>query len=55
MRVIPDNTSVNIPIFCAKDTGTDIVRYFGEFHLATLIEIIITDNIVAYRKRISLG
>jgi len=36
MIIIPDNTCANGSIFCAKDTGTASVRYFGEIHLATL-------------------
>ena len=38
MAVIPDNACENSSIFCATDTGTASVRYFGENHLATLID-----------------
>ena len=38
MIVIPDNTCVNSSIFCATDIGTASVQYFGESHLATLLE-----------------
>jgi len=36
MIVIPDNACVNSSIFCAADTGTVSVRYFGQSLLATL-------------------
>ena len=35
--VIPDNAGVNSSIFCQTDTGTASVWYFGETHLATLV------------------
>jgi len=34
--VIPNNAFVNSSIFCAADTGTASLKYFGESHLATL-------------------
>jgi len=37
MVVIPDNACVNSLIFCATDTGTASVRYFGESHLTFIV------------------
>src|SRR6218665_3867351 len=36
MKVMPDNACISISIFCASDSGTTSVRYFGRSHLATL-------------------
>src|SRR6218665_1626939 len=36
MIIIPESACVNSSIFCATDTSTASVRYFGESHLATL-------------------
>jgi len=37
MIVIPGNACISSSIYCATDTGTAIVRYFWESHLATLM------------------